>query len=84
MTHKVQIEVTGPVQDPTTGEVLYQPGARFDEGAKELDGLPVHMLRPVIVDDEAEKAAEKAEKADKADEKPAAATSKPAVSGKSA
>ena len=83
MTHKVQIEVTGPVQDPVTGEVLYQPGARFDEGAKELDGLPAHMLRPVIVDDN-DKADEKAEKAEKSDEKPSSASSRPAAAGKSA
>lgn len=51
MKRKVQIEVTSPVQDPTSGEVLVQPGTRFDEGAAELEGLPSHMLRPVFVED---------------------------------
>lgn len=50
MAHKVQIEITGPVQDPVSGEVIYQPGTRFDEGAKELAGIPAHMLRPVFSD----------------------------------
>jgi hypothetical protein len=71
---KVKIEVTGPVQDPKTGEVLIQPGTRYDEGAAELDGLPAHMLRPVLADDD--KPADKP--AEKSDDKPAAA--KPASS----
>jgi len=71
---KVQIEVTGPVSDPKTGEVLIQPGTRYDEGAAELDGLPTHMLRPVLAEDD-EKPAEKP------NDKPAA---KPAAAGKSA
>lgn len=59
MSRKVQIEVTGPVQDPVTGEVIHQPGTRFAEGAKELDGIPDHMLRPVFaVDDSGESKAE--------------------------
>ena len=75
---KVKIEVTSPVQDPKTGEVLIQPGTRYDEGAAELDGLPTHMLRPVLADDDkpAEKSAEKSD--DKPADKPAAA--KPAPS----
>ena len=75
---KVKIEVTGPVQDPKTGEVLIQPGTRYNEGAAELDGLPAHMLRPVLADDDkpADKPNDKSD--DKSDDKPAAA--KPASS----
>lgn len=72
---KVQIEVIGPVQDPTTGEVYIQPGTKFDEGAAELDGLPAHMLRAVLVEED-DKPAEKP--ADKPVAKPAAAGSKSA------
>ena len=72
MARKVQIEVTGPVQDPVTGEVLHQPGSRFDEGAKELDGLPSHMLRAVLT--------EEPDKAEKDEPKPPA----PAAAARSA
>jgi hypothetical protein len=78
MKRKVQIEVTSPVQDPVTGEVVYQPGTRFDEGAKELDGLPAHMLRAVLTE-EPEKGDENYDKdKDKADDKSA---DKPGVVG---
>jgi hypothetical protein len=83
MKRKVQIEVTSPVQDPATGEVQYQPGTRFDEGAKELDGLPAHMLRAVLTE-EPEKGDENYDKdkdKDKADDKhadkPGVVTPKP-------
>lgn len=71
MARKVQIEITSPVQDPVSGEVIHQPGTRFDEGAKELEGLPAHMLRPVFTEDD--KAEPKAEPA---------ATSKTSPTGK--
>lgn len=77
MKRKVQIEVVGPVQDPSSGEVLIQPGTRFDEGAAELEGLPAHMLRAVLSEEDG--ADDKA--ADKPADKPVA---KPAVAGKSA
>ncbi len=50
MARKVQIEVVHPVQDPVSGEVLIHPGARYDEGAKEIKDLPTYMLRAVVVD----------------------------------
>jgi hypothetical protein len=68
---KVKLQLTQPMHD-ADGNVLHQPGELFDEGDKLLKDLPPGSFKPVIVDDEDEKA-------DKADEKPAAATSRPAA-----
>jgi hypothetical protein len=76
MKRKVQIEVTSPVQDPATGEVIHQPGTRFDEGAKELDGIPAHMLRAVLTEED-DKDKDKADDKDKSADKPAVVTPKP-------
>lgn len=54
MARKIMMEVTQPVQDPVTGMVIYQPGVRFAEDAKELEDLPAGSARPVIVESEDE------------------------------
>lgn len=46
---KVQMQLTQPHHD-ADGNVLHQPGARFDEGDKVLDGLPPGSFKPVIVE----------------------------------
>lgn len=50
MARKVKAEVTQPVQD-ADGNVVLEPGARFDEDDKALANLPPGHVRYVIVEE---------------------------------
>lgn len=66
MGRKIVGEIVQPVHDPATGEVVHEPGTRFDEGDKALKGLPPGHVRYVIVEEADKPSAKPAEEPAKA------------------